>query len=239
MYRKIRGLAVLAAAVPLLALGLAGTASASAAGNHPGTTPACGSLCQDFSSGALGPATILNAFIAGNTGVAGHGGQDVNMKFASNSQVNADFQVEAVGYVGQYCISALNPDGLLSSASVACLHYYSSPAYELDFSPYGNSSGYCAGTTGTPFSGLNVKLVLCGASEGSLWIQQSAAFANSAAGYNAYISGATTTFSHPFVASVDPGTSHPANQLKLATENLLNGNTVPSAEQFTYVDGPV
>jgi hypothetical protein len=232
----LKGAAILAVSAGLAVTALTGTAAAKVT---PNATPACSSNCQDFSSKLLGHHTILNAFIAHNTGVAGNGGQKVNMKNASNEQVNADFQVAYIGFVGQYCNSALNPQGFLSSTSVACLHYYFSPAYELDFQPWGNASGYCAGTAGTPFTGQNVKLELCGSTPGSLWIQQSTSFGHTAAGYNAYISGATTSFSHPYVASVDSGTRNPANQVKLRSENLLTGNSVPDAEQFTWVDGPV
>lgn len=234
---RVKRLIIAAASASLLAL--AGGSAVAAASVSPNATPACGTNCQDFSSKTLGPGTILNAYIAHNTGIAGKGGQVVNMKFADNSQVNADFEVQDIGQVWNYCNSALNPQGFLSSSSVACVHYRFAEAYELNFQPFGNASGYCAGTRGTPVDGLTLHLIKCGTTEGTLWIQQSTAFAHTVPGYNAYISGATSSFSHPYVAAVQPGSHRPANQVQLQTENLLTGNAVPDNEQFTYSDGPL
>ena len=225
----------LSAAAGLLMFGAAGAQAAT----HPhhairNATPACGAGCQDFSSLLLGTGTIMNAYVAGDTGEAPpRPGQAVNLKYASNSHPNEDFQIEKVGTVGQFCGSLLN------TTSVACIDYSGATAYELNWAPYGNESGYCAGTTGTPYNGKQVKLVNCGQSEGSLLINEGNSKTVGGLTYDSYITGATTQFSHPFVLSVDPGSARPANQIKLSAQNTLTGGAAKDAEMFTTQNGPV
>jgi hypothetical protein len=228
-----------AAGFAAIALSVAGTTAASAT-VRPNATPACGSNCQDFSSLLLGRGTILNAYVSGDTGVApAKPGQDVNFNLASNERPNEDWQYEAVGFVGQFCQSGLNPAGPLAATSVACIDFRHFPAFELNWAPWGNQSGYCAGTTGATVAGQNVKLVACGTTAGSILIVDTA-HVKLAHGhlYAPAISGATTLFSHPYVFTTDPGTTKPINQLKLRQENLLTGNVAQDSQEFTYVNGP-
>ncbi|MGO9080647.1 MAG: hypothetical protein ACLQDY_16640 [Streptosporangiaceae bacterium] len=228
-------LIAMSAAAGLLMLGATGAQAAV----HPhhairNATPACGVNCSDVSSLLLGTGTIVNAYISGDTGsVPAHPGQLVNLKLASNSHPNEDFQFEAVGTVSQFCGTLLSP------VSVACLDYASNTAYELDWSPFGNDSGYCAGTVGTPGPDMPVRLVDCGRSEGSLLISEGNDYtaANSDV-YDSFISGATTQFSHPYVLSVNAGTSRPDNQLQLVRQNTLTGGVAKDSEMFTSVAGP-
>jgi hypothetical protein len=236
-------------------------ATSAMAASHPhsrtairNATPACGSYCQDFSSRLLGPRTIANAYVSGDTGaVPGHPGQDVTLKYASNSHPNEDFNVQQVGFVSDFCRSNTNPDGILRSTSVACIDYYGNPVYELDWTPFGNDSGYCAGTMGTPYNGMNVKLVDCGSTEGSLFIQDnsnagpatngcsntSGNTSDTGPNFSDYISGATTQFSHPYVATVNAGTHRPDNQLQLWRRNVLTGGSIRDAQEWCFQDGPV
>ena len=228
----------LSAAAGLLMFGAAGAQAAT----HPhhairNATEACGAYCSDFSSLLLGTGTIMNAYVAGDTGtVPSRPGQPVNLKYASNSHPNEDFQLEQVGTVSQFC-----PQGggdTLGANSVACLRYATYTAYELDWSPFGNDSGYCAGTVGTPYNGMQVKLVRCGHSEGSLLIDEGNDDTVGGLTYDSYITGATSQFSHPYVLSVDPGTARPANQIKLSAQNTLTGGAARDAEMFTSQNGP-
>jgi len=241
--------AVVVAATAALAMtgGTAAMASAHPHNAKVNATTACGANCQDFSSQLLGPGTIANAYVAGGTGaIPPSPGQPVNMKFASNERPNEDFTVQQVGFVSDFCGNGL------SKTSVACIHFFNSPVYELDWSPFGNDSGYCAGTTGTPFNGKQVKLVDCGTTEGSLWIQQNSNAGlstdncatpnpptNDGVDFSAYISGATQYFSHPFVATVNAGTAGPANQIQLWRENTLTGGTIRDSQEFCFQNGPV
>ena len=218
----------LAAAASLLTLG-ATTAAQAAVTAKPNATPACGPQCIDIFSQVLGHHTILNAYVPGDRGVGGQAGQKLNLKFASNSHPNEDFTLAADGTVSQFCGSEL------SSTSVACTHYAGNPVLELNWTPYGNETGLCAGTSGTIFSGENVTLQSCGVYEGTLFIEDSN---NAQGGYEPLIDGASTSFSHPEVVTVDLGTVHPANQIKVETENTLTGGVVPDTQLFAGFPGP-
>ncbi len=218
----------LAAASSLLAFGA--TAAQAAVAAKPNATPACGAQCIDIFSRVLGHHTILNAYVPGDTGVGGRAGQKLNLKFASNSHPNEDFTLAADGTVSQFCGTEL------ASTSVACIHYASSQVLELNWTPYGNETDLCAGTSGTIFSGENVTLQQCGVYEGTLFIVDSN---NTQHGYVPLIDGASASFSHPEVVTVDPGTAHPTNQIKVETENTLTGGVIPDSQLFRGFPGPV
>ncbi len=218
----------LAAASSLLAFGA--TAAQAAVKPRPNATPACGAQCIDIFSRVLGHHTILNAYVPGDTGVGGKVGQKLNLKFASNSHPNEDFTLAADGTVSQFCGTELAP------TSVACIHYGSSEVLELNWTPYGNETDLCAGTSGTIFSGENVTLQQCGVYEGTLFIVDSD---NTQHGYSPLIDGASASFSHPEVVTVDPGTVHPTNQIKVETENTLTGGVIPDSQLFLGFPGPV
>ena len=218
----------LAAASSLLAFGA--TAAQAAVKPRPNATPACGPQCIDIFSRGLGHHTILNAYVPGDTGVGGKVGQKLNLKFASNSHPNEDFTLAADGTVSQFCGTELAP------TSVACIHYGSSEVLELNWTPYGNETDLCAGTSGTIFSGENVTLQRCGVYEGTLFIVDSD---NTQHGYSPLIDGASASFSHPEVVTVDPGTVHPTNQIKVETENTLTGGVIPDTQLFLGFPGPV
>jgi hypothetical protein len=218
----------LAAASSLLAFGA--TAAQAAVKPRPNATPACGAQCIDIFSRVLGHHTILNAYVPGDTGVGGKVGQKLNLKFASNSHPNEDFTLAADGTVSQFCGTELAP------TSVACIHYGSSEVLELNWTPYGNETDLCAGTSGTIFSGENVTLQQCGVYEGTLFIVDSD---NTQHGYSPLIDGASASFSHPEVVTVNPGTVHPTNQIKVETENTLTGGVIPDSQLFLGFPGPV
>ena len=218
----------LAAASSLLAFGA--TAAQAAVKPKPNATPACGAQCIDIFSRVLGHHTILNAYVPGDTGVGGKVGQKLNLKFASNSHPNEDFTLAADGTVSQFCGTELAP------TSVACIHYPSSEVLELNWTPFGNETDLCAGTSGTIFSGENVTLQQCGVYEGTLFIVDSD---NTQHGYSPLIDGASASFSHPEVVTVDPGTVHPTNQIKVETENTLTGGVIPDSQLFLGFPGPV
>lgn len=227
----------LAAATSLLAFGAtaaqaAQAASTAAAGSHagrPSATPACGAQCTDIFSRVLGHHTILNAYVPGDLGVGGRAGQKLNLKYTSNSHPNEDFTVAADGTVSQFCGTQL------AATSVACIHYGGNQVLELNWTPYGNETDLCVGTSGTIFSGQNVTLRPCGVYEGTLFILDSN---NAQHGYVPLIDGASTSFSHPEVMTVDPGTVHPTNQIKVETENTLTGGVIPDSQLFTGFPGP-
>jgi len=223
------------AVTSVIGLSAASVASAATTKTKPDATPACGFNCFNLSSLILGPGTIQNAYVPGNTGAGGRIGQKVNMRYANNSAPNQDFTGANVGTLGDFC------GNLLSSTSYVCLNYPSNyPVYESNWSPFGNQSGLCAGAFEPVYSGENVTLQNCGTTASTIWVGD---LKNSTVHhgrlYTPWVNGASTNFSHPLTLQVDPGTSHPDNQMKLANLNTLTGGVSPDQQEFTLTFGPV
>jgi hypothetical protein len=235
MRKLITGAAALAA----VALSVAGTTAASAS-VRPNATPACSSNCFDLSSLLLGRGTLQNAYVPGDTGVGAKIGQKVNMHVASNSQINEDFTGAQVGTLGDFCSTALKPGNLLAQDAYVCVNYpFWYPVFESDVSPFGNETGLCAGATLPETTGENVTLQTCGISGSTLWVGDLKNETTSHGHvYFPWVSGGSTSFSHPLTLQVDPGTKSPGNQLKLAPLNTLTGSVSPDAQEFTFTSGP-
>jgi hypothetical protein len=221
--RKI--MITLAATASMLTLG--GTAAQAAV--TPNATPACAKQCLDIYSRVLGRHTILNAYVPGDTGIGGKAGQKINLNYAGNTHPNEDFTLAIDGTVGDYCGTEL------AATSVACIDYRDNPVVELDWTPYGNQTDLCAGTSGPLHSGENLTLRQCGVYEGTLLIPDTD---NVTHRYLPLIDGADASFSHPEVLTVDPGTSSPVNQIKVETENKLTGGAIADTQLFTGWPGP-
>jgi hypothetical protein len=223
----------LATAAALLSFG-ATAAQASVAGKTPGATPACGSQCFELSSLRLGTHMIQNAYVHGDTGVGGRQGVKVNLHGGSNARPNEDFTGAAVGKLGQFCGT------LIPAESYACLNYPGSyPVYESDWSPFGNQRDLCVGVAVPGMAGENVTLQPCGQSAATLWVgDMSHAITYQGNTYTPWVNAADPNFSHPLVLTVDTGSRHPWDQLKLQRLNLLSGQTVPDNQMFTLRFGP-
>jgi hypothetical protein len=242
--RIARACSVLAAGVAVSSvIGLSAATMASAAtaqpSAKPAATPACGFNCFNLSSLTLGPRTIQNAYVPGNTGTGGRVGQKVNLHFASNTQVNADFTGAQVGTLTDFCPQHGGVG--LAQTSYACLNYPAGyPVFESDWSPFGNESGLCVGAFAPVFSGESVTLQNCGSSTSTIWVGD---LANGTVHhghiYVPWVNGASSNFSHPLTLQVDPGTQKPINQLKLASLNKLTGGVAPDSQEFTFRFGPV
>jgi hypothetical protein len=238
--RFARACSVLAAGVAVTSVIGLSAASVASAKVHPNATPACGFDCFQLSSLTLGRDTIQNAYIPGDTGSGGKVGQKVNMNFASNSHPNEDFTGAQVGTLRDFCIR-WGGNGLIPSTAYVCINYPSTyPVYESNWSPFGNQSGLCVGAFTPVYAGENVTLQNCGASASTLWIGD---LANGTFDhghfYTPWVNGASTAFSHPATLQVDPGTTKPINQLKLAPLNTLTHHVAPDSQEFTLRFGPV
>jgi hypothetical protein len=204
-------------------------ASAATSSVKPNATAACGGNCFNLYSKTLGKGTILNAYIAGDTGTGGKIGQKVNLNFGSNTHPNEDFTGAVIGTLVNFCGS------VLSNQSYVCINYPSNyPVLEADWSPYGNESGLCVGAYVPAYNGENTTLQNCGTSASTYWI---ADLANSSGKYTPLVNGASTASSHPLVATVDPGTTKPINQVKLQPLNFLTGGKVPDTQLWDYYTG--
>ena len=226
-------------------IGLSAASMASAAtaqpGAKPAATPACGFSCFNLSSLTLGRNTIQNAYVPGNTGTGGKVGQKVNLHFASNTQVNADFTGAQVGTLANFCPNLGTGAAGLSAQSYVCIHYPATyPVFESNWSPFGNQSGLCVGAQLPVVNGENATLQNCGNNGPStLWVGDIAnTVIRNHRVYFPWVNGGSTAFSHQLLLTVDPGTKNPINQLKLQSLNLVHGQ-VPDTQQFTFSFGPV
>jgi hypothetical protein len=236
--RFARACSVLAAGVAVTSVvGLsAGTAASASVG--PAATPACRFQCFNLFSLVLGRHTIQNAYVPGDTGTGGKPGIEVNLNLASNTHPNEDFTGAQVGTLLNFCP---NFGGVgLSQTSYVCINYPSSyPVFEANWSPFGNQSGLCTGSKLPLFSGREVTLQPCGVNPTTIWVGD---LANSVTRggrvYLPWVNGASTTFSHALVLTVDPSTHNPINQLRVQSLNKLKGS-VPDTQEFSFFLGPV
>jgi hypothetical protein len=237
--RFARACSLLAAGVAVTSvIGLSG-ASAASASVRPAATPACGFNCFNLFSLVLGPHTIQNAYVPGDTGTGGKAGIEVNLNFASNSHPNEDFTGAQVGTLLNFCPN-FGGSGLSATAYV-CINYPSNyPVFESNWSPFGNESGLCVGSKLPLFSGRETTLQPCGVNATTIWVGdlKNSTFHHGHL-YTPWVNGASTTFSHALVLTVDPSTRNPRNQLRVQSLNQLTGGVVPDSQEFSLTFGPV
>jgi hypothetical protein len=161
------------------------------------------------------------------------------MNFASNSHPNEDFTGAQVGTLLNFCPN-FGGSGLSATAYV-CINYPSNyPVFEANWSPFGNESGLCTGSKLPLFSGRETTLQPCGVNATTIWVGdlKNSTFHNGHL-YTPWVNGASTTFSHALVLTVDPSTKNPRNQLRVQSLNKLTGGVVPDTQQFSLFFGPV
>lgn len=258
--RAFYAVSAAAAITASLSLG-AGVANAAttSTNSHDGTV-ACGSACMNLFSARLGSNTTLNAYVAGDTGAGGHVGVKVNLHLAGNYRPNGDFIPTEIGQVYEFCGVYFNP------VSYPCLNYPHYDVFEVQFTPNGyGMSNLCAGVRTPSYAGENVTLQPCGQSAATLWIaDKHHAYTPSgtpvngtdcrnpvpqaslpvAAGqrdvmYCPWINGSDPSFSHPLTLTLDTGTWHPWDQLKLEPMQMLSGTTPIVNQLFAFYYGTV
>ena len=186
-----------------------------------------------------GRRTIQNAYVPGDTGAGGKPGIEVNLNHASNTHPNEDFTGARVGTLLNFCPN-FGGEGL-AQTSYVCINYPSSyPVFEANWSPFGNESGLCTGSKLPLFSGRETTLQNCGVNPTTIWVGD---LANSVTRggrvYFPWVNGASSTFSHALVLTVDPSTRNPINQLRVQSLNKLTGGVVSDTQQFSFTIGPV
>jgi hypothetical protein len=237
--RFARACSVLAAGVVVTSVvGLAGVSAASAS-VRPAATPACGFNCFNLFSLVLGRRAIQNAYVPGDTGTGGKAGIEVNLNLASNTHPNEDFTGARVGTLGDFCPN-LGGSGL-SPTSYVCVNYPARyPVFEANWSPFGNESGLCTGSKLPLYSGRETTLQPCGVNATTIWVGD---LKNSTIRhgrrYTPWVNGASTTFSHALVLTVDQSTRNPINQLRVQSLNKLTGGVAADTQQFSFFVGPV
>lgn len=237
--RFARACSVLAAGAAVTSVVGLSASTAAGASVRPAATPACGFNCFNLFSLALGRHTIQNAYVPGDTGTGGKPGIEVNLNHASNTHPNEDFTGARVGTLGNFCPN-LGGSGL-SATSYVCINYPASyPVYEANWSPFGNQSGLCTGSKLPLYSGRETTLQPCGKNATTIWVGDLAnSVIRSGRVYLPWVNGASTTFSHALVLTVDPSTHNPINQLRVQALNKLTGGVAPDTQQFSFSFGPV
>lgn len=236
--RFARACSVLAAGVAITSVVGLPAGNAASASVRPAATPACGFNCFNLFSLALGRRTIQNAYVPGDTGTGGKAGMEVNLNFASNTHPNEDFTGARVGTLANFCPN-LGGSGL-SPTSYVCINYPASyPVFEANWSPFGNQSGLCTGSKLPLYSGRETTLQPCGVNPTTIWVGDLAnRVIRGGRLYLPWVNGASTTFSHALVLTVDPSTRKPINQLRVQSLNKLTGGVVPDTQQFSFFFGP-
>jgi hypothetical protein len=237
--RFARACSVLAAGVAVTSVVGLSAGSAASASVRPAATPACGFNCFNLFSLVLGRRTIQNAYVPGDTGTGGRAGIEVNLNFASNTHPNEDFTGAQVGTLRNFCPNFGGAG--LSGTSYVCINYPARyPVFEANWSPFGNESGLCTGSKLPLFSGRETTLQPCGVNATTIWVGDLAnGITRAGRVYLPWVNGASTTFSHALVLTVDPSTQKPINQLRVQSLNKLTGGTVPDTQQFSFFLGPV
>ena len=235
--RFTRGLCVLAASAAItttLGLSAAGAASASSNPGIKNATTVCGGLCLDLSNEQLGMNSIQNAH-------GGSAGTSINLRRQGNLKVNEDFMVNFVGFLGEFCAND-GGNGEIPSTSYACINYpIFWDVFQNRFAPDSNPTGQCIGVTAASVS-QRVSLVPCRGVDGStFWVGDGI---NSLGGdcrttgtYCPWVNGADQSTSDPLVLTVNTGSKHPTNVLRVDPE-LGSGGSIPDIQQFTTEDGP-
>lgn len=185
-------------------IGVAGASAASAA------TPSCGGGCVDIYSPVFGSHAHPN-FVVDDYKQQQSTGSPIILFRTSNSDPAEDFTYSAQGTVADFYAA-----GLVSAA--LNLHYSSFEAYELQYSPYGASSGLCVGVGATPVDGTQVTLQPCGVSAKTIWVIDKYDLKK---GFAPLINGADTNFSNPYVLTY-PQDGYPTDMPRpvLTTETL-------------------
>src|SRR5262249_14282336 len=81
---------------------------------------------------------------------------------------DGDFTMPFAGHVRQFC--GTDKHDFFAPGSYVCQHDSSFSIFEVQWSPYGDSSDLCAGVAKANESGENVTLRTCGTSDHTLWI---------------------------------------------------------------------
>jgi hypothetical protein len=180
----LAGAATLAIAAGVFTVG---TPSASAA------TPACGPGCISIFSrelGAYGQPNVVEAVLGGVAKV----GQPVILAPASTSDPSQDFLPRAPegGRVSDFYAAGMVSAKLNS-------RYGHLMAAQIEYAPFGDDSGLCAGLAITAFQGQGLTLQPCTVPARTVWIADAGILPTPPpAGYFPIVNGSTTDFSRPF-----------------------------------------
>jgi hypothetical protein len=202
--RFTRACYALAAGVAVTtALGLTSVGAASASTTHvkPDATPPCGPFCINPYTAKYGPGYVLQNSKAIN-GV----GNPLKLQYASNTAPGQDWSIYFQGSVRKFYRAGL------VSARLA-FHYGREPAYELEWAPFGVTTGLCQGTSAPAANGRKVNLQVCGNNADTVWVLD---FRDAPyVGFVPVIAGSTNNFSQPQVLTAGTPPTEPLFTFRL------------------------
>jgi hypothetical protein len=200
------------AASAVIVTGVAGVLAGTSA---KAATPSCGHDCINLFSQKFGHNFVVDAKGQGATD-----GTPAILFQGSNSDPAEDWSI--VGYDPQNPthVSDYYSNGVVGGA--VNVHYGNDVAFEIEYTPWGNSTAECLGTATTPGKGTKVSLQPCGASAKTLWIVDAADVQTYAwRHYVPLINGAGTNFNDPYVLRYPGGNPNDRPRPQLVTWPLL------------------
>ena len=199
----------------------------------------CGRSCFILYSRRFGEGTTMNAVVPAGNGTGGKVGRKVNMRLAAAKLPAGDFSFSFIAKVWQFC--GTDQHDFFRPASYLCTRDQNFWVFEAEWSPYGNSSGLCAGVAIANKIGEDVTLRPCGANDHTLWIANQASGSGGncrgSADYCPWMNASDSNFRSPNVLTLDSSTKSPADQLRLYQEKLLpagNQGRARNNQEFAF-----
>jgi hypothetical protein len=215
---------VLATAAALTVVGGLCTAAALPAG---ASTTQCGTACVQIFNKLYGPGFVESAF----QGIAA-AGQPTIVHAASSTDPTGDF-INPLGH--PVLVSTFYAEGMVSAAVDA--HYANEPAVQVEYAPYGQGTGLCAGVATIAYQNEGLTLQPCSAPGTTVFIIDFAD-APTAKPYFPIVNASTTDFTHPYTMTIDGNPAHkPFPQITL---QRMHGNPtdVPDNQLWQAPPGP-
>ena len=196
------------------ALAVAGGATLAATWPANAETPECGSTCIDLYGGipaVLGHASFfIDSFRQGQAT-----GTPIVLSTVSTLNPAEDFQIDGEGKVHNFFEAGL--------VSASLDQFYGQfQVYEIEYAPFGASTGQCVGVGATATAGEQVTLQPCGVSARTVWIPDTSGSLSGS--LYPVINGSTQDGANPFVLTYPLGVSpddqpHPDMFLSTLQEN--------------------
>jgi hypothetical protein len=216
---------VLATAAALTVAGGLGTAVTLPAG---ASTTQCGSACVQIYSKLYGPGFVESAF----QGIA-VAGQPTILHAASTSDPTGDF-INPLGH--PVPVSTFYAEGMVSAAVNA---HYGLPdvAVQVEYAPYGQPTGLCAGVATTAYQNEGLSLQPCTTPGTTVFIIDFTD-APTAKPYFPIVNASTTDFTHPYTMTICGNPAHkPFPQITLQRMHD-NPADVPDNQLWSAPPGP-
>ena len=208
---------VLSVAATLALVGGVGTAGALTAGTASAATPSCGLGCVNIFSQQFGthlsPNYTVDVFRQGEKT-----GQPVILFRTANYDPALDWSADFSTTVADFFAAGMVSSALAlhygcttgtGGAFPTCANplggtYPDDYAFEVEYSPFGVSSGLCMGVAATAVAGEGVTLQPCGVSAKTVWVVDQSDSTHPGTApvlyeYAPLINGSDTNFSQPFV----------------------------------------